>query len=385
MVVTMEPGVPANGESVAAVVRKAQEYGLNPDVKTEKGKKYVLTQVFLRDGSKTLSASVPEHIFRGLPDVNAVVRVTPPRVSVFHRGNGDHHKVDVGGGMIGTGLPCLLVAGPCTVDTNINAIAEGLAKQGIRRLRGGCWKPRSSPYSFPGFGEKSVQWLLRAAKEHNMSSVFTEVMESSHIDVIRRIKRKVRYHGTVVLWVGARTANPILLRALGAQLEFPVMVKNSLDALGVDDLFERAEWVLSGNITWGENGDLDPKRSLRSANHHVILCLRGTRQTDRRSPWRFNPNHHWTELVQSQSWAPVAIDPSHSAGNRDLVYRNIKTALSFSPSLLIVEGGYPAKGFPGPYGQGFCDVSQMVPAEHMCHVSELVTAHNVEKYRKETF
>jgi len=377
----MEPGINISDVRVRAVVDKAHTYGLSPDIGSEKGRHYIVTQVFLRDGMKIRSSSVPDHVFRAMQGVSSVQRVTPPLVSVAHGGNGDHHKIDIGGAMISTGLPCRLVFGPCTVDMHIDRIFESLRSRGVSRVRGGCWKPRSSPGSFPGLGEKAVRMLLRAAVKYDISAVFTEVIESEHVRIVERIKNEVNYHGKVVLWVGARTSNTILLKALGNQKKFPVMLKNSIDASGVDDLYSKAEWVLAGNMRWQRNGAVDAKRSIRSVNDQVILCLRGTRQTDPRSPWRFISNHHWSEIIQEQSWAPVAIDPSHSAGTLDknLVMRNIKESLDYHPSLIMVEGGYPKVGFNG--FRGLCDSAQSVPLETVSEVINLVKRHNCENYR----
>lgn len=388
MVVTMQAGLIGEDPRVIAVVQKAQRYGLRPDVKSEVGGQTTITQVFMRDGDpKTRgvkACTVADHIFRPMEGVDTVQRLTPPKVSLTQNGT-DYHRVKIGSVEIGTSLPCRLVMGPCTVDQHVESVLGALGDKGIRHLRGGCWKPRSSPHSFPGFGERAVLSLLKAARNLNAESVFIEVIESSHIDVVRYARNQAGYSGTIVLWVGARTVNTILLRTLGAQTEFPVMIKNGVDDLGISGLYDKAEWVLAGAKEWTGEGQLVVEESLKPGNSALILCLRGTRQTDNLSPWRFIPNHHWAELLRARCWAPVAIDPSHSAGTmeNDLVIRNAEEALRHDPSLLMVEGGYPANGYDG--FTGLCDQAQMVPIDRVDQLIGMVRQHNKARYGLDVF
>lgn len=382
MIVIMEAGIAAEDARVQAVVDKAKSLGLNPSVTGVVGTEYGVTQVFLKDGKTVRSASLSEHFFQILDGVGSVQRVTPPSVSLaYHKGNGSYHRIKLGdNSSIMTRCPCLLVAGPCTVDSKIDAVVERLAALGIKRIRGGCWKPRSKPEAFPGFGQKGVRWLLEAALKHKIDTVFLEVIESSHIEIVRKVRNDVGYKGTIVLWVGARTSNPILLLALGAQAEFPVMIKNGLDDQRIDDISARAEWVLGRQSVWNEDGTLDEAASLKPGNNQVIICLRGTRQTDPRSLYRFIPNHHWTRIIHREWWSPVCIDPSHSAGEENLVLENIQDALRFNPSLIMVEGGYEDGGY-----RGLCDMAQSVSISSMRRVIEMVSDHNEKMYGKRIF
>lgn len=374
MIVRMETGITPHDPRVRQVVEKATAHGLKPDTRAEQGTQYVVVEIYLLDGTSR-SQSIADHVFHSLPGVAEVVRVTPPRVSIAHKNGSDPHQFTLGEKtLIGTGLPCRLIAGPCTVDYHIEEVVGALSNCGIHRIRGGCWKPRSSPYSFPGLGDKGVKLLLAAARRFNCESVCTEVIESSHIDTVRQAKRAVGYEGQIVLWVGARTSNPLLLAALGAQHDFPVMIKNTIDARGVRDLWDRADWILAGDLSFDANGRLTEEPGRLAGNNRIILCLRGTRQTDPYSPWRFIPNHHWTPILQEKSWAPVAIDPSHSAGTARLVLQNVTAALHFNPSLLMVEGGYP-DGLSGP-----CDAEQSLSLEQIAPVQQAITRHNQERY-----
>lgn len=366
----MSAGISARSSEVRAVVEKAKMYELNPEVKEARGKRFTVTEVLLKDGSAR-TCSVAEHIFRML-GVDTVRRVTPPQVTVRSK-HGDYNQIRLGSITIGAGLPCLPVIGPCTVDISVGKIAKKLADCGVKAIRGGCWKPRSNPYSFPGFGEQALYWLLKAAKDTRMEAVFTEVIESHQIKMVEDTVKMVGYKGTVVLWVGARTSNLLLLRALGNQHQFPVMLKHGLDDEKVDDLFARAEWVLAGEQKWLRNGRLDNRKSLRAGNQKLILCLRGLRNQDPQSMWRFSPNNHWAETIQAHSWAPVAIDPSHSAGtmDNDLVFMSIADALVHNPAMILVEGGYPENG-----SKGLCDAAQSIPIGRIPEVLKMVDDRN---------
>lgn len=377
MIIQMHAGIRKEDPRVTEAMNKARAYGLKPKVSMVEGSHYEVVEIYLKDGSMQTSA-LSDHLFSALPGVETIRRVVPPKVTLFKNGDRDGKHFALGSTTIGAKLPCRLVAGPCTVDTNITEIAQKLKHLGITMIRGGCWKPRSRPYSMPGYGENAVRWLLEAARNAGMEAVFTEVMESEQIATVRRIQRETGYQGTIVLWVGARTENSLLLAALGKQYDFPVMLKNGLCAKGVGNLFERAEWVLAGPMRWNRDGSLDANASMEAGNDKVILCLRGTEKTDPQSAYRFHPNHDWAETLRANSWAPIAIDPSHSAGTMkdDLVLKNLRAALQHDIDLIMLEGGYPASGFGTNGFRGLCDNEQSVPFERFPEVLAMIDEHN---------
>ena len=231
---------------------------------------------------------------------------------------------------------------------------------------------------------KKLRWLLEAAGTHGMETVFTEVMETSHLEVVQRVQAEVGYDGTIVLWVGARTDNQILLRALGMQRKYPVMIKHALNARGVQDLMNRGEWVLAGPCAWHDDGTLDGEHSLQSGNDQLLLCLRGVEKTDPRSPHRFDPNWFWADTLRHERvWAPVCMDSSHAAGTieGDLVFRFTADCLRYRPNLVMVECGYPTNGFKGDGFRGLCDVAQSVPLEQVPNLVAMVDDHN-SQYRE---
>lgn len=372
MIVHMEVGIGQESVEVQRVVEVAERYGLKTETRTKEGTIHTATLVYLLDGT-TQACTIGEYVFRQMPGISSVVRVTPSRVSIV--ANGAYHRVHIGSVEIGKGLPCQVIAGPCVVDRHIDEIVGELARYGVTTIRGGCWKPRSDPHSFPGFGKKAVKWLLSAAHRYGISAVFTEVMDETHINDIREIRREVGYDGDIVLWVGARTYNPNLFAKLGRQREFGVMIKNPLRAESVEEMARIAEFILAGELHFDENGSLIKDQSLTAGNDRLLLCCRGVEHRDSKSPYRFLPHHHWIEAAKNAYWTPVGFDPSHSAGTmrNDMVLRNLQDGLRYDPAFAIVEIGYPT----GDSRRPLCDAEQAIPLDRISEVLSIVRNHNV--------
>lgn len=370
MIVFMQPGTLEDSDEVRAVKNRAISIGLKPEVRETQGEHYAIVEIYMIDGESVHTAAVADHVFE-MSGVAKIIRVTPPQVSLFHGGTHARELRLSPSIVVGNGTPCQVVLGPCTVDEHIDTVVMSLVEHGIKMIRGGCWKPRSNAGSFPGHGERGLRWLLAAAKKYGVEVVFTEVMESNHIDVVRRVKKETGFTGTVVLWVGARTQNTILLEALGAQRESPVMLKNSANAVGVDDLYNRASWVLSGPKVWEKDGSLDRGASLAPGNDRLMLCLRGIEKRDKGADHRFDQNVDWIRtLRRAKVWTPICVDPSHSAGRRDLVFDHLAFALQYQPHLIMIEGGYLEANM------GLCDQAQMLPIGDIPRILEMVRVHN---------
>lgn len=373
MIVQMQTGLGPEDARTQAVVRAAEERGLRPRVQENKGEAHSVTEVHMRNGDVE-AASIPEHVFAQMPGVNLVRRVTPSRVSLAS--NAGHHRVRLGSAQVGWGLPTLLIAGPCTVDRHVHGLVGRLVNEfGIRHVRGGCWKPRSSAYSFPGHGERAVEWLLAAARDHGVETIFTEVLDTSHVQAVRRVRDQVGYAGQIVLWIGARTNNLALLQELGRQREFPVMLKNPIDARSVGEWIARTEYILAGERAYDEDGRLIPDRSLAQGNDQILLCSRGVLQTDPESRYRFDPRHSWIDTVHQRYWTPVGVDPSHSAGTMldDLVIRNMRASLLENPDFVLLE----VYDFDSSH-KPLCDAEQAVPLSRLPEVQEILARHNRE-------
>ena len=305
--------------------------------------------------------------------VDNVRRVTPSKVSLASNGS-SAHRISLGSIEIGQGLPCQLISGPCTVDEHIDGLVGSLVEDhGIKLIRGGCWKPRSSPHSFPGYGKEAVKWFLTAAKKYKVEAVFTEVMDETHLNDVIEICDEVGYEGVVVLWVGARTQNINLLFKLGRQTRFPVMLKNGLTG-SFDDWITRAEFVVAGETHFGNGGELIAERSLSQGNDQIVLCSRGVQEEGTSGVYRFAPNHHWIHVAKKRCWAPVGVDPSHSAGTTedDLVLFNLAAAMIYHPDFALVETYYDESSGHTP----LCDAQQAVPLAEIHKFQSLIKAHN---------
>lgn len=211
--------------------------------------------------------------------------------------------VEIGGNEVS------IIAGPCSVESEeqIMVIAELVKKSGCKILRGGAFKPRSSPYSFQGLGEEGLK-LLRKAGDTFGLLVITEVLENSMIDLV--------YKYTDIFQVGARNMqNYSLLKELGSAKK-PVMLKRGLSAT-VEDWLMSAEYILS-------NGNPD-----------VFLCERGIRTFETYTRNTFDISA--IPVVHKRSHLPVFADPSHATGLRDKVIPMARAAIAAGADGLMVE------------------------------------------------
>jgi 3-deoxy-7-phosphoheptulonate synthase len=216
--------------------------------------------------------------------------------------------VDVAGVRVG-GDEFVLVAGPCSVESHaqVDLVARAVAAGGGRILRGGAFKPRTSPYAFQGLGERGLALLHEAARAHGLA-VVTEVMDAEQLDLCARYAD--------LLQVGARNMqNFALLAALGRQ-ERPVLLKRGLSA-SIDELLWAAEYLLA------------------RGNDQVILCERGIRtfETSTRSTLDLSA----VPVLRERTHLPVIVDPSHAAGDRRYVPALARAAKAVGADGIMVE------------------------------------------------
>jgi len=203
----------------------------------------------------------------------------------------------------------LVIAGPCAVESEeqIFQAASAVKEAGAQVLRGGLFKPRTSPYSFQGLGAEGLQLLIEAAKEHGLLTV-TEVMDLDHLDILaERID---------ILQVGSRNMqNYPLLRALG-KLKKPVLLKRGLSAT-VEEFLAAAEYIMV------------------EGNDQVILCERGIRTFQ--NHFRFTPDISSIPLIHHLSHLPIILDPSHCCGKREWVAPIALAAIAAGADGLMIE------------------------------------------------
>jgi len=244
-----------------------------------------------------------------LPGVREVVRVTQPYKLASRAFRPEGTVVELGKGVRIGGNEVVVAAGPCAVESSeqINLIAERVAQLGARLLRGGAFKPRSSPYTFQGLGEPGLV-LLRHAADKNGLLVVSEVMDASQIELM------LPY--VDLLQVGARNMqNYHLLRALG-QVTKPVLLKRGMSAT-MEELLLSAEYIMAGG------------------NHNVILCERGIRTFE-----TYNRNTldiAAIPAIKKLSHLPILADPSHGTGRRDNVLPMARAAVAAGADGLLLE------------------------------------------------
>ncbi len=243
-----------------------------------------------------------------LDGVEEVYRITEPFKLASRSFKKDDSLIKIKDVVIG-GNEVNVIAGPCSVESEeqIMIIAELVKKSGAKILRGGAFKPRSSPYSFQGLGEDGLKFLRKAADQFGLL-VVTEVLENSMIDLI--------YKYTDIFQVGARNMqNYSLLKELGSAKK-PVMLKRGLSAT-VEDWLMSAEYILS-------NGNPD-----------VFLCERGIRTFETYTRNTFDISA--IPVVHKRSHLPVFADPSHATGLRDKVIPMARAAVAAGADGLMIE------------------------------------------------
>ncbi len=298
MVVVMEVG--ATEAQIQAVIEHLNGYGF--DVHRSSG----VQQTVL--GAIGVQPDFDVRHIKVLGGVAEVYRVTEPYKFASRAWKGENMQIDVGGVVIG-GDEVVVMAGPCSVESEeqIEAVAASVAAHGATFLRGGAFKPRSSPYAFQGMGEEGLRLLCTAADRHGLR-VITEVME------VAQIERIAPY--TDVFQVGARNMqNVALLKELG-RTEKPVFLKRGLSAT-------IREWLMSAEYV------------LSQGNPHVILCERGIRTFETYT--RNTLDLSAVPVIKAKSHLPIVVDPSHGTGLRDHVIPMARAAVAAGADGLMVE------------------------------------------------
>ena len=248
-------------------------------------------------------------ILEVLPGVEQVHRISAPYKLAGRSFRPLGTVVEFGNGLKIGGDEVVVMAGPCSVESReqLFNVAEQVAKAGARALRGGAFKPRSSPYSFQGLGLEALK-LLREAGDRFRLLVVSEVMEISQIEPMLPF--------VDILQVGARNMqNFNLLRELG-KLKKPVLLKRGIAAT-LEELLLSAEYILAGG------------------NYQVILCERGIRTFETYT--RNTMDISAIPIVHKLSHLPMAADPSHGTGRRDKVAPMARASVAAGADALLIE------------------------------------------------
>lgn len=250
----------------------------------------------------------PQHEFLQLPTVDRIVPISRPFKIASREIHPDNSVVPLNGIKFG-GPEVVIIAGPCSVESRTQLIETAIAvkEAGAHVLRGGAFKPRTSPYSFQGLAEEGLE-ILAEAREITGLAVVTEVMAPEQVDLVARYAD--------MLQVGARSMqNYNLLHAVGAS-QHPVLLKRGMSAT-VNELLMAGEYILS-------NG-----------NEKVILCERGIRTYE--TATRNTTDINAIPVLKELTHLPVILDPSHSTGHWQYVTSIARAAIAAGADGLIVE------------------------------------------------
>ncbi len=299
MIIVLRPGV--TDEQIEHLTEKIQKLGLTPHL--SKGTERTIIGVI---GPEDILRVTPLEVF---PGVEKVIPVLAPYKLVSREFRKEPSVIDVGKGVKIGGAHIEVMAGPCAVE-NIELlyeIAEEVKKAGVKILRGGAFKPRTSPYSFQGLGEEGLKYLGRVGKDLDMVTV-SEVMDPRDVELVAKY--------VDILQIGARNMqNFNLLKEVGLTKK-TVMLKRGLSST-IKELLMSAEYILSGG------------------NFNVILCERGIRTFEDYT--RNTLDISAVPSVKQLSHLPILVDPSHAAGKWGLVSALSKAAVAAGADGLIIE------------------------------------------------
>ncbi|MBI1983771.1 MAG: 3-deoxy-7-phosphoheptulonate synthase [Acidobacteria bacterium] len=299
MVVVMQEG--ATEEQIQRVINKLMDMGF--DIHRSTGARHTVL------GAVGAKMDFDTRDIELLGGVAEVLRISAPYKLASRQFRPEGSVVKLGKDIAVGGEQVVVMAGPCSVESaeQIDTIAETVSKLGARVLRGGAFKPRTSPYSFQGMGPKGLELMRRAADKYDLL-VVSEVMDPSQLPMM------LEY--VDVLQVGARNMqNYNLLKDLGKAPK-PILLKRGIAAT-IEELLLSAEYVMSGG------------------NYNVILCERGIRTFE--SYTRNTLDVSAIPVVHKLSHLPIIADPSHGTGRRDKVPPMARAALAAGADGLLIE------------------------------------------------
>lgn len=299
MIIITQPAV--TDAQIDHIVERIEEFGLR-------------AQVMRGEMRVVIGVIGPEEVIRekplgAIPGVESVLAVMKPYKLVAQENGSVPPSVAIGGVKFGTGEKVVLISGPCSVESKdqVLSIARAVKTAGARVLRGGAFKPRTSPYSFQGLGEDGLRFLADVRAETGLP-IITEIMDTRDLGMMERY--------TDCLQIGSRNMqNFALLKEVGRS-GLPVLLKRGFSAT-ITDLLMSAEYILS------------------EGNPNVILCERGIRtfETMTRNTLDLNA----VPILKAKSRLPVVVDPTHGIGLRDYVPQMALAAVAAGTDGLMIE------------------------------------------------
>lgn len=298
MVIVLEKNI--SDKQIENIIKHLEDFGF--DVHKSTGvEQIVLGAIGVKPDFDTRKVKI-------LDGVAEVYRITEPFKLASRTFQKDDTLIKIKGVTIGSD-EIVMMAGPCSVESEkqIFTLAEVVAKSGAKILRGGAFKPRSSPYSFQGMGEEGLKLLRKAADAFGLI-VITEVMENAQIKLVEEY--------TDIFQVGARNMqNFALIKELGKS-STPIMLKRGLSAT-IEEWLMSAEYILS------------------SGNKNVMVCERGIRTFETYTRNTFDLSS--IPVVKKKSHLPIIADPSHAVGLRDKVLPMARAAVAAGADGIMIE------------------------------------------------
>lgn len=327
MLIIMQSNV--TDEQINTLQTKIESYGLTANI--SRGVERTIIGAIGDERQLNIEA------LQSLPGVENVMRVVKPYKIVAREGHREDTVINIRGTVLG-GKNIQVIGGPCSVETQeqMDLAAQFTAAAGCSMMRGGAFKPRTSPYAFQGKGVEGLQIFRTAADKYNLPIV-TELMD------VRTVDAFLEYHVDVIQ-IGARNMqNFDLLKEVG-RLHVPVILKRGLCAT-ISEWLMSAEYIAAGG------------------NHNIILCERGVRGFE--TAYRNMLDVTAIPILKKETHLPVIVDPSHAGGKAWLVSALSKAAIAAGADGLLVEM------HPNPC-EAWCDADQALnPNELKTLVDEL--------------
>lgn len=293
----------ASEEALRHLVKKLESKGLAVNI--SRGTERTIVGVI---GDTSGVTEEEEDALRAMSGVEHVMRIIKPYKLASREFKSDNTVIEIRGRTIG-GNRIAVIAGPCSVEnkTMITLIAEEVLKAGASFIRGGAFKPRTSPYAFQGLGEEGLRYLAEAREKTGLP-VVTELMDPRDLDVM------VKY--TDVIQIGARNMQNFRLLLEVGSVKKPVLLKRGLSST-IKEWLMSAEYIMS------------------RGNHEVILCERGIRTFE--TATRNTLDLSAVPVLKSLTHLPVVVDPSHGVGKWELVAPMAKAAIAAGADGLLIE------------------------------------------------
>ena len=300
MMVVMTPQ--ASEAEIAAVVEKLEARGVHAKVMPGE-----LTTAIGAIGDPE---GVREMGLEGMPGVDQVIPISRPyKLASSELSHHEPTSFEVDGRLVGGGQTFCLIAGPCTVESREQtlAVAEAVRAGGASMMRGGAFKPRTSPFAFKGLGLDALA-ILREAREATGLPVVTELTDVANAEALAEVAD--------VIQVGARNMQNYRLLEVVGKLGKPVLLKRGLSST-IDELLQAADYIL------------------KEGNDRLMLCERGIRTFE--TATRFTLDLAGVAYLKLHTHLPVIVDPSHAAGDRRLVEPLSRAAAALGADGIIVE------------------------------------------------